>query len=76
MADSNLDYRSERHQWFDAFLPHSMVVQWTTFTNIKAGHQNAGNCGGLYKGEWCNFKPYELKKHLGVYILQGVLPSP
>ena len=49
---------------------------WTTFTNLKAGFQHAGKRGGPYEGEWKDFEPFELKKYIGVYILQGLSPSP
>ena len=52
------------------------MTWWTTFTNLKAGLEHAGTRGGPYFKEWTNFEPYELKKHLGVYILQGIAPSP
>ena len=53
-----------------------MVAQWETFTNIKAGHQHAGQRSGPYEGKGKDFSPYELKKNLGIYILQGISPYP
>ena len=76
LHDNNLDWTSRPHEWFAAFLPHSLVAKWTTFTNMKAGFQHAGKRGGPYKNEWTDFDPFELKKHIGVYILQGLSPSP
>ena len=64
------------HQWFEAFLPFSLVAQWATFTKIKATFQNAGEEGGPYVGEYKQFSPREIQQHLAVYILQGLSPSP
>ena len=68
MSHNDVGFDSKPHEWFEAFLPHSLVSEWTTFTKLKAGFQHAGKRGGPYQDEWKDFEPFELKKHLGVYI--------
>ena len=76
LREHNLDHTSMPHEWFEAFLPFSLITQWATFTNIKASFQNAGEEGGPYTGEYKPFSPREIQQHLAVYILQGLSPSP
>jgi hypothetical protein len=55
----------------ESFSIHNMM-QWT---NLKAVLADAGSGGSYYP----NFKPFktkEIRQHLGLYILQGLSPSP
>ena len=49
------------------------IGDWTTLTNLCAILTNAGCC--IYK-TFKNFKPAEIKQHIGLYMLQGLSPSP
>ena len=47
----------------------------TKWTNIKASHAGAGEDGLCYK----DFKPFtmeELRRHVGIYLWNGISPSP
>ena len=68
--------------WFQAFLPiknrgvgmsYSMehALSWT---NLRAMMENGG-LGGKYK-DFKHFTLHELMKHIGLYLLQGLSPSP
>ena len=68
--------------WFEAFLPiknrgvgmsYSMehALSWT---NLRAMMENGG-LGGKYK-DFKHFTLHELMKHIGLYLLQGLSPSP
>ena len=49
--------------------------KWANFLNVKAASMGAGLQGGMYP----DFKPFsyeDIKKHLALYILQGLNPSP
>lgn len=84
----NLDVKSHPVEWFEAFLPirnkrgvtnayasnaFSMenVLSWT---NTKAQMQNAG-LGGKYP-DFKFFSIDELLRHFGLYLFQGLSPSP
>jgi hypothetical protein len=47
-------------------------MQWT---NLKAALADAGT-GGSYYPDFKPFKTKELRQHLGLYVLQGLSPSP
>ena len=64
MSENNIGFDSKPHEWFEAFLPCSLVSEWTTFTNLKASFQHAGNKGGPYQDEGKDFEPFELKSTL------------
>jgi Transposase IS4/SAP domain len=76
---------SAPNKWFGALLPEkkkrtdprSMVsiAEWTTYSNTKALLLNAGQPGYLYP-DWKPFTVTEIKKFIGLYILQGLSPSP
>jgi len=76
---------SAPNQWFEALLPEkktrtdprSMVsiAEWTTYSNTKALLSNAGQPGYMYP-DWKPFSVAEIKKFIGLYILQGLSPSP
>jgi hypothetical protein len=82
-----LDINSKPVDWFNAFLPvytgkckqnqrlKCLTHIWAEFTNKKALMQGAGQPRGLYP----TFKPFtheEIERHLALYILQGLNPSP
>jgi hypothetical protein len=70
--------------WFAAFMPRSRekkeshkfhIGQWCAWTNMKAQLMNAGQAGFLYP----DFKPFsveEIEMFLGLYIFNGLAPSP
>jgi hypothetical protein len=71
--------------WFEALLPEKRkasdprsmvsVADWTTYSNTKALLLNAGQPGYLYP-DWKPFSVSEVKKFIGLYIFQGLSPSP
>ena len=54
----------------DAFS-FELLTEWTT---NKAHMAGAGK--KVYKGEWVIFSARELRQHFGIYLLQGLAPSP
>jgi len=74
--------------FFDIFVPFKTntynragrgefpsIAAWTKYTNSKAMLANAGPGGQVYP----DFRPFtmrEIRQHLGIYILQGLNPSP
>ena len=74
--------------WFKAFLPihdgsaknphqsnNCWTHRWAMFTNTKALSMGAGVEGGIYS----TFQPFsylEIEQFIGLYILQGLNPSP
>ena len=75
LSDNDLDHTSLPHEWFEPFLPRSLTSLWTGYTNTKALIENAGNEGEIYP-DFYPFTPDEMRRHLGVYIVQGLFPSP
>ena len=85
--DHDLSFESEPFEWFNAFIPFKKtreqsrkygsfhVGEWTRFTNLKAMLSNAGVGGTTYK-DFTPFTTFELMKHIGIYFLNGVSPSP
>lgn len=51
------------------------VGDWCKFTNLKAMLSNAGKDGTIYK-DFVPFTVHEIMKHIGVYFIHGVSPSP
>ena len=70
-----LDCDSLPHEWFEVFLPKTLTSLWTTYTNTKALLANAGQKGEIYP-DFKPFTPTELRKHIGVYFVHGLSPSP
>ena len=82
IRSNNLSMDSTPADWFHAFLPsrrsaaeekkfHSNM--WCKFTNQKANIANAGvDCYPDFKP----FTPREIEKHLAVYFVNGLNPSP
>ncbi len=57
-------------------LYHAFAVgQWTTQTNLKIMLCNAGPGVTVYK-DFTPFTTFESMKHVGIYILNEVSPSP
>ena len=82
-----LSYKAEPFEWFNAFIPFKKsrsesnqdgswtIGEWTRNTNLKAMLSNAGSGGTIYK-DFTPFTTFELMKHVGLYFLNGVSPSP
>ena len=81
----NISVESSPKEWFNLFLPvhrrrqdHPDVFtleEMTTWTNRKAYLSNAGEGGSNYS-HWKPFSIDEVQKHLGIYIFNGLSPSP
>ena len=65
----NRNKYSNRHQQQPSF------VLFTKWTNMKAMLAGAGSGGVLYP-TWQPFAVEEIRSHLGLYILNGLSPSP
>ncbi len=52
------------------------VSMWTMYTNMKASFENAGEPGHIYAGKWKNFSTDEIRTIIGVYMIDGLAPSP
>lgn len=82
-----LSLESQPYDYFNAFLPFKKSRQqrqvdgpftigdWTRFTNLKAELSNAGKGGTIYT-DFVPFTVEEMMKHIGVYFLHGISPSP
>lgn len=81
----HLDENSSPCDWFNSFLPvlkkhrspttQVTIEQITTWTNQRGYLSNAGEGGGNYVN-WKPFSVEEMMSHLGVYLLNGLSPSP
>ena len=86
---NGIDLNSHPAEWFELFFPrctsrntgdNKRVEKCTTnhiksWTNLRASFAGAGEKYGMYP----NFQPFtmeEIMKHLGLYILHGLSPSP
>jgi hypothetical protein len=52
------------------------VSNWTAYSNTKAMMCNAGEQGHIFAGKFKLFKNKDIIQMLGVYILDGIAPSP
>jgi hypothetical protein len=52
------------------------VSNWTGYSNAKAMLCNAGEPGSIYAGKFKPFKNEDITAMLGVYIIDGLAPSP
>jgi len=52
------------------------VSNWTAYSNTKAMLCNAGDEGHIFAGKHCPFKNQDIMTMLGVYIIDGLAPSP
>ena len=89
LLDNGLDENSTPQECFKAFLPiydgqtnnptHSKTRYWThrwaNYTNLKAVLLGAGVQGGIYPS-FTPFSYQEMERFVGLYILQGLNPSP
>ena len=89
LLKNRLNENSYPQDWFTSFLPvydgstHNPNTvnspcwrhRWALFTNMKAMSLGAGVPGGVY----LNFKPFcyqEIEHFIGLYVIQGLNPSP
>ena len=80
----DLNLNAHPVEWFDAFVPsrngrHGTANGFTlenmlSWTNTKARMQNSG-LGGKYD-DFQDFMLEELRQHIGLYLFQGLSPSP
>ena len=75
MLKNKLTISSHPSKWFEAFVPTQLTDKWTSYTNTKALQNNAGQKGKAYS-DYTPFECDELKRFLGLYMLQGITPSP
>ena len=75
LSENGLDSTSMPHKWFEAFLLRSLTSQCTSFTNHKALLSSAGTEGKVYP-DYIPFTNDELRKHIGLYMVHGLAPSP
>ncbi len=52
------------------------LSNWTAYSNTKAMMCNAGEKGHIFAGKFKPFKNKDIVQMLGVYILDGIAPSP
>ena len=52
------------------------VSNWTAHSNAKAMLNNAGRTGHIFAGKYKPFTNADIFQMLGVYILDGLAPSP
>jgi len=52
------------------------VANWTAYSNANAMMRNAGEQGSIYAGKFKPFKNDDISAMLGVYIINGLAPSP
>ena len=74
----NLTPESCPVKFFGAMVPFELTAKWNSYTNTRATQENAGKIGGK-NGLYPDFVPFEireLRQHIGVQILHGILPSP
>jgi hypothetical protein len=79
-----LSVHSDPVEYADAFFPWTenpyspgllSMAQLTTFTDLKAKLANAGP-GGVCYPDWVDFTVDELRQHIGLYVWNGLSPSP
>ena len=51
----------------------SLFTDWKNYTNLKASLCGAGH--DIYK-DWYEFSVEEMRMHIGLYVLDGISPSP
>ena len=89
LLKNGLDENSSPQDWFTSFQPvydgstcnpntvnsPCWMHRWALFTNMKAMLLGTGVPGGVYP----NFKPFsyqEIECFIGLYVIQGLNPSP
>jgi hypothetical protein len=80
----NLTRSSDPVEYANAFFPWKenpynpallSMGMLTTYTNLKAKLANAGP-GGVCYPDWKDFTVDELRQHIGLYVWNGLSPSP
>ena len=84
----NLTIESHPADWFKAFLPiydgrcsqqqafkDCFTHKWAQYTNNKALLVGAGSKGSMYPS-FSGFSYRDIEKHLSLYMMQGLNPSP
>ena len=51
------------------------IGEWAKFTHLKAQLCNYGKGGSSYR-DYTQFTLHDVMKHIGVYFINGVSPSP
>ena len=80
---NKLSINSHPFYWFEAMLnvrrkdkeTICTIEDFLEWTNLRAIKENAG-LGGKYGKDWTPFTLDELMKHIGLYLFQGLSPSP
>ena len=87
MKKHDLNENSHPAEWFEAFLPWVKTKQhkhskteislddMCTWTYDKSCMANAGKGGSIYQN-FTKFSVDEIQQHLGIYFLNGLMPSP
>jgi len=85
LEKNGLTMSSSPEEWIRPLLPDKKkpsdpkhvvsIANWCTYSNTKAMMMNAGQKGGVYP-EFTPFSPQEIKHFLGLYLLNGLNPSP
>ena len=82
-----LDFNSHPADWLRAFVPNSKrkgapahefcTDNWTSYLNTCAMQELSGirERGGSYN-TFIPFEPDEVEKHIALYMVQGLMPSP
>ena len=52
------------------------VSNWMAYSNTKAMLCNAGKPGSIYSGKFKPFSTKDIMQMIGIYILDGIAPSP
>ena len=85
MKDFNITPATKPEEYMDILLPFKKNVvlgkeyisfqQITSWTNLKAELAGAGPDGTCHK-DFKRFSVNEIRQHFGLYVLQGLNPSP
>ena len=87
ISQNRLNEESHPADWVRAFLPNSKekgspantfcTDKWSSYLNTRAWQDLAGikERGGSYD-TFVPFTPDEVEKHIALYIVQGLIPSP
>jgi hypothetical protein len=86
VAKHKLTVHSHPADFLEVFIPyktnpynttceHPSIQTWTKYTNAKAIMSQAGEGGAIYP-DYKPFSMHELRQHLGLYIFNGLNPSP
>ena len=87
ISKHKLDNNSHPADWIRSFVPNSKskgapahefcTDNWTSYLNTRAMQELAGirERGGSYD-TFIPFEPDEVEKHIALYMVQGLIPSP